>query len=275
MADPNIHGEQQRPTHTTAGGVPTDDRLPHSDASKPCSHGIDSRNLIVCIDGTANQFGDKNTNVIELYNLILKEDEHRQRTWYNSGIGTYARPSWKSFAFYQQLISHKIDLAIAWNFEKTILAAYRWLSDNYRSGDCIYLFGFSRGAYQVRVLSAMIDKVGLIYKGNESQIPFAYELYSDPKSHLHKAAQVGLSQGQEKTMTMAERFKKAFSYKDVTVHFVGAWYVGISYVMETRSAGNTEKWRVLTFEPKERNRRVITEIREKYSRSSQKNGIDV
>ena len=50
--------------------------------------------------------------------------------------------------------------------------------------------GFSRGAYQVRVLSAMIDKVstvpstqvpvillhvklqvGLIYKGNETQIP--------------------------------------------------------------------------------------------------------
>jgi uncharacterized protein (DUF2235 family) len=139
---------------------------------------MNSRNLIVCIDGTANQFGqkvrvlggypvtllanvvEKNTNVIELYNLILKEDEHNQRTWYNSGIGTYARPSWKSFKFYRQVISHKIDLAIAWcvesspsglcspftaclfrNFERTILAAYRWLSDNYQSGDCIYLFG--------------------------------------------------------------------------------------------------------------------------------------
>jgi len=58
-----------------------------------------------------------------------------------------------------------------------VLAAYRWLSDNYEQGDCIFLFGeferymtytslnpekcpgFSRGAYQVRVLSAMIDKV--------------------------------------------------------------------------------------------------------------------
>jgi len=26
-------------------------------------------------------------------------------------------------------------------------------------------------------------------------------------------------------MAMAERFKKVFSYKDVTVHFVVAWYV--------------------------------------------------
>ena len=59
-----------------------------------------------------------------------------------------------------------------------MLGAYRWLSDNYKRGDCIFLFGaleqyvtcmsgdaepgykgFSRGAFQVRVLSAMIDKV--------------------------------------------------------------------------------------------------------------------
>ena len=58
-----------------------------------------------------------------------------------------------------------------------MLGAYRWLSDNYKPGDCIFLFGaleqyvtcmsvdaegstgFSRGAFQVRVLSAMIHKV--------------------------------------------------------------------------------------------------------------------
>src|SRR5271155_4417515 len=58
----------------------------------PCGHQMNGRNLIVCIDGTSNQFGErvcgfrksellyfidmlygKNTNVIELYNLILKE----------------------------------------------------------------------------------------------------------------------------------------------------------------------------------------------------------
>jgi uncharacterized protein (DUF2235 family) len=98
---------------------------------------MNARNLIVCIDGTANQFGkkvrvlggypvtllanvvEKNTNVIELYNLILKKVEHNQRTWYNSGIGTYARPSWKSFKFYRQVLSHKIDLAIAWCVESS------------------------------------------------------------------------------------------------------------------------------------------------------------
>ena len=129
---------------------------------------------------------DKNSNVIEVYNLISKKGAHsKQRTWYNSGIGTYPRPS-------DNILSSKIDSAIARqaqvsifepfshppyrDFERSVLGAYRWLSDNYEDGDCIFLFGvteyfiyhqpvlnnlsgFSRGAYQVRVLSAMIDKV--------------------------------------------------------------------------------------------------------------------
>jgi len=63
------------------------------------------------------------------------------------------------------------------DFERIVLEAYEWLLDNYEPGDCIFLFGaldwhmkctsvvpeghigFSRGAFQVRVLSAMIDKV--------------------------------------------------------------------------------------------------------------------
>ncbi|TFK19343.1 hypothetical protein FA15DRAFT_697596 [Coprinopsis marcescibilis] len=191
------------------------------DTAKCECHSADSRNLIVCIDGTANQFGEKNTNVIELYNLISKGSQHNQRTWYNSGIGTYARPHRKSLSYYVQAVSHKIDLAVAWNFERTVIAAYRWLSDNYEEGDRIFLFGFSRGAFQVRVLSAMIDKVGLIYKGNEMQIPFAYELYADPNSDLLSSTEVGT--GEDTYISKAERFKRAFSDPSVRVHFVGVW----------------------------------------------------
>ncbi|RXW16276.1 hypothetical protein EST38_g9574 [Candolleomyces aberdarensis] len=162
---------------------------------------IGGRNLVLCIDGTANQFGKKNTNVIELYNLVMKDTGHNQYTWYNSGIGTYARPHWASFKYRKQVVVHTVDLTIAWNFDKTILAAYEWLADNYQDGDCIFLFGFSRGAFQVRVLSAMIDKVGLIYKGNEKQIPFAYELYADPKTDL--------PEDEEAQSSMLERLKQA------------------------------------------------------------------
>lgn len=65
-------------------------------------------------------FCGKNTNVIELYNLILKATEANQRTWYNSGIGTYARPSWKSLKHYKKVLYHKIDLAIAWYVQSQV-----------------------------------------------------------------------------------------------------------------------------------------------------------
>ncbi|CAA7270820.1 unnamed protein product [Cyclocybe aegerita] len=185
----------------------------------PCGHKMNGRNLIVCIDSTANQFGDMNTNVIELYNLILKGSKERQLTWYNSGIGTYARPSWRSPNYYKQVLYHKIDLVIASTFDSTVKGSYGWISDRYEDGDCIFLFGFSRGAYQVRVLSAMIEKVGLIYKGNEMQIPIAYELYMDQKTGAAEVTHVG----SEVKMTKAQRFKSAFSHPDVKVHFVGAW----------------------------------------------------
>ncbi|EGN94934.1 hypothetical protein SERLA73DRAFT_95550, partial [Serpula lacrymans var. lacrymans S7.3] len=166
------------------------------------------RNLVVYIDGTSNQYGAKNTNVIELYSQVLKGQDDNQLTYYNSGIGTYAESSWKSLRYWAQIIDNKVDLAIAWNFERIIKHAYRWLSENYQEGDVIYLFGFSRGAYQVRVLAAMIHEVGLIHKGNEEQIPlYVDKFYESPK---------------ERPLSLAGRFKETFS-RDVKVHFVGVW----------------------------------------------------
>ena len=67
------------------------------------------------------------------------------------------------------------------NFERVLLAGYRWLSVNYKPGDKVFIFGelglrkcpislfittesgFSRGAYQARVLAAMIKKVHHVY----------------------------------------------------------------------------------------------------------------
>ena len=54
----------------------------------------------------------ENTNVTELYSQLIKSNT--QLTYYNSGIGTYAKPSWKSYKYWKQVADSKIDLAIAW-----------------------------------------------------------------------------------------------------------------------------------------------------------------
>ncbi|KAJ7512833.1 hypothetical protein B0H11DRAFT_1698006 [Mycena galericulata] len=180
---------------------------------RPCDGQCGSRvspNLVVCIDGTSNQFGVHNTNVVELHSRVGVDELDDQCKYYNCGIGTYVpsktKTSWK---YWRQRIDNTIALAFAWNFKDTVLKAYRWLSQTYIPGDKIFLFGFSRGAYQVRTLAAMIQRVGLVHPGNEELISFAYEIYEE----RHKG---------EKAEQIAQNFKITFS-RDVRIHFVGLW----------------------------------------------------
>ncbi|KAJ7913437.1 hypothetical protein B0H13DRAFT_1578808, partial [Mycena leptocephala] len=183
---------------------------------------ISVRNLVVSIDGTSNQFGPnarfyssvlpnlnstQNTNVVELHSRIVKDNPCTpQLNFYVSGIGTYAPPSFRSFKYWKQVVSNKLDLAIAWNFERHVKDAYRWLADHYQLGDRIFLFGFSRGAYQVRALAGMIKTVWYLPKLNCD--------FADP----------GESDGSftANAEKLCIHFKTTFS-RDVSVHFVGAW----------------------------------------------------
>ncbi|EIN07581.1 hypothetical protein PUNSTDRAFT_69535 [Punctularia strigosozonata HHB-11173 SS5] len=198
-------GAEDLPSAPVDKTRPVADGLPSANQSSnrpcQCSTPATGRNLVVCIDGTANQFGKKNSHVVELYSRLIKDEN--QLTYYNSGIGTYVKESKWYPSYWKQGFTNKVDLAIAWNFKKIVLSAYQWLSENYKPGDKIYLFGFSRGAYQIRVIAGMIMTVGLLHKGNNEQIEF-------PK-HVEEA------------LELSERFKKALSQRNVNVHFVGAW----------------------------------------------------
>ncbi|RXW18625.1 hypothetical protein EST38_g7229 [Candolleomyces aberdarensis] len=182
----------------------------------PCPHDASGsgRNLILCIDGTANQFGEKNTNVIELYNLILKDARFGQRTWYNSGVGTYARPHWRSFKYYQQVVFHKIDLAIACAYELYVdsgsdkTRAQPIGSTNAQSSEPAASAGPPHGSAS---LMSRLKKAFPFVFGSEKSV-----------SRGQSDASAGRLQD---TVSMAERFKRAFSQKNVRVHFVGAWYV--------------------------------------------------
>ncbi|KAG0706277.1 hypothetical protein DFH29DRAFT_798675 [Suillus ampliporus] len=185
----------------------------------PYSKHKEGRNLVVCIDGSSNRFGLRNTNVVELYSKLVKSES--QLTYYNSGVGTHARPTWRSLTYVHYWLSNKVDLLIAWNLETVILAAYKWISDNYKDGDRIYLFGFSRGAYQARAIAGMIHRVGLILPGNTEQIPFAFELYSNIEEKVPKAKG---SRGEHVMANeLAETFKRTFCRSHVHIHFIGVW----------------------------------------------------
>ncbi|KAJ7489000.1 hypothetical protein FB451DRAFT_1024675, partial [Mycena latifolia] len=184
---------------------------------RPCNGNCGSRvsrNLVISIDGTSNQFGTHNTNVFELHSQILTSEN--QAKYYNSGIGTYVPPEAKmSLKYLRQQVDNTLDLAFALNFKENLLKAYRWLSHTYQTGDKIFFFGerFSRGAHQVRALAGMIKTVfGLVEAGNEDLIPFAYEIYLE----RHKG------ESTDDAKEIAENFNKTFS-REVCIHFLGAW----------------------------------------------------
>ena len=43
--------------------------------------------------------------------------------------------------------------ALGWGLKRNIIDLYTFLCENYRKGDKIYGFGFSRGAFTIRVLT--------------------------------------------------------------------------------------------------------------------------
>ncbi|KAF9227008.1 hypothetical protein BS17DRAFT_441298 [Gyrodon lividus] len=209
LALPSLSMAPSSPNASSASGHDrANDPVPN-----PAQRNPKSRNLVVCIDGTSNQFGQNNTNVVKLFakiNLETQDPQPKQYAYYTSGIGT--RP--KTLHVVDRMaraVSDKFDMAIAWNMEEIVKDAYGWLARMYQEGDQIYLFGFSRGAYQVRVLAGMIHEVGLIRTPTEKQIGTAYDHYESIRWQ------------KPKTREIAREFKKTFSWKDLRVHFVGVW----------------------------------------------------
>jgi uncharacterized protein (DUF2235 family) len=50
-----------------------------------------TRNLVICCDGTNNQFGPENTSVIRLIQS-LERDSTKQLLYYDPGVGTLPEP---------------------------------------------------------------------------------------------------------------------------------------------------------------------------------------
>lgn len=47
------------------------------------------RTLVICLDGTGDQFDNDNSNVVHFVSCLKKHSPDQQMTYYQSGIGTY------------------------------------------------------------------------------------------------------------------------------------------------------------------------------------------
>ena len=167
-----------------------------------------SRNIILLSDGTGNGAAKRNkTNVWRLYDAL---DLHRQDqiAFYDDGVGS------------QEFLPFKlIGGAVGWGLKKNVRQLYKFLCRNYREEDRVYLFGFSRGAFTVRMLAGMIAYCGVYtqFSNEEDLDKAARHNYNAFRSHFDS----GLL-----TQLLRKKFGKTEprpAQHEPEIEFLGVW----------------------------------------------------
>jgi uncharacterized protein (DUF2235 family) len=152
---------------------------------------------VIILDGTLSRLQPGfETNAGLLLKLLLEDQRglHR-RVYYEEGL------QWEG-------IRHAFGFLQGRGINRQIARAYGWLASQYRPGDRIFLFGYSRGAYAVRSLAGVIDGVGLVRRevATERAIRLAYRHY-----------RLGPSR------PAARQFAAAFCHASTPIEMVGVW----------------------------------------------------
>jgi uncharacterized protein (DUF2235 family) len=172
-----------------------------------------NRNIVICCDGTANEPKARGaTNVFELVRLLRGQPS--QLVYYDPGLGTESAPGAQTRI--AKTTTKVLGLAFGYGLKKNIGDAYTYLMDQYEPGDRIFMFGFSRGAYTVRALAAMLHTVGLLEKGSGNLLYYAIKKYT--QQGKREWADIGAFKG-----TLCRQISDSSPRFSVPIHFLGVW----------------------------------------------------
>ncbi|HEY7776604.1 MAG TPA: DUF2235 domain-containing protein [Kineobactrum sp.] len=158
------------------------------------------KHIVICADGTWNDPESENpTNVLRIARALspLAAGGHKQVVFYDWGAGSY----------YARVSGGTSGLGMM----KNIQDGYRFIVQNYKPGDRLFLFGFSRGAYTVRCLAGMLNNCGILKREQAGRIPEAFDLYK------RRNAKPGSEAAQQWRQAHAVEGRRAL------VDFIGVW----------------------------------------------------
>jgi uncharacterized protein (DUF2235 family) len=177
-----------------------------------------AKNVVVCCDGTANEFAQDRTNVVKLF-YTLVADPARQVAYYHPGLGTMEPPG--ALTRVTRAVTRMLGKAFGYGLEADVRDAYVFIMNNFEDGDRLFLFGFSRGAYTVRAVASLLYMYGLIPRGNDPLVPYAIRMLmaiqnigGDPATRTTE---------EQSYFTLAGEFKRTFSSRTCKPWFVGVW----------------------------------------------------
>ena len=189
--------------------------------------GCNVKKIFVFLDGTGNEFiaqSDSqraNSNVVKLYTTLKVGED--QVAFYHPGVGTMGDPRirWRIPRYWSMIKG----LAFGAGFKANVLEAYRYLMEVYNDGDQIYIFGFSRGSYTARALAGLLHGYGLLCRGNEGHLLYAWRMMIDQLKRNRKLLK---KTGEKRQITNAHTIKRNDAYAQtfsriVTIRFMGIW----------------------------------------------------
>jgi uncharacterized protein (DUF2235 family) len=152
---------------------------------------------VVILDGTMSTLEPGFETNAGLTYKLLDEASRRARVsiLYEAGV------QWRNW-------SETLDVIEGRGINRQIRRAYGFISSRYRPGDRIYLFGYSRGAYAVRSLAGVIDRVGLLKAEHATERAVL-------QAYRHYQTQSGTEAARE--------FAARYCHADVEVEMVGVW----------------------------------------------------
>ncbi len=178
------------------------------------------RNIIICFDGTSNEFGKVDTNVLR----IMKVIDQKQPAYYDPGVGTFPEPGYVTSI--GKRLSDLAGLAFGAGLMWKVGEAYSYLMETWEPGDLVFIFGFSRGAYSARVLAGLLHAFGLLSQGNQNLVPYMMRMFKGLRDERKKNDnKVG------RWRKLCDEFRKTFA-RDVVLgdrerrfptHFLGVW----------------------------------------------------
>jgi len=180
-----------------------------------------SRNIVLLSDGTGNSAAKVwRTNVWRTFEALDMSGSD-QVAFYDDGVGT---SSFKPLAI--------LGGAFGYGLKRNVIDIYKFACRNYRdANDRIYGFGFSRGAFTIRVVIGLMLNQGLVSAESEAELDnkarAAYRQYR--RERYHTVWHVEDLFRAIRDLFLPKDYDKADNRPVEKIHFIGVWDTVAAY----------------------------------------------
>lgn len=179
------------------------------------------RNIVICCDGTANEFAATHTNVVKFYTALVHGSE-QQLTLYYPGVGTRDPPH--ALTTWGADFSKFLGQAIGYGVLPDIIKVYTFVMQTYRPDDRLFMFGFSRGAYTIRAVASLLHQVGILRSGHDDLVSYVLRSAISPKwMEMRLSGKKNAVDFAKQWLSLMDRYRSTFSAMECKPHFVGLW----------------------------------------------------